>query len=228
MSLDLVIISVTLYLLSATISIVFALLIINKLYISKKFTKERDFHFYNDLFSWEMFYIFIGIENILKIFSVFISQNNELSFLLLRIRILILFFPFWNKIIHLEKVMNKITYERHYFAGIIPLVLGLMLGFTNLPNFTLLIIFFGTSLIPYIFLVLVRKNSDATRNKLIKIIIGAIFIGLGYIIRPELLSNNSTINGTLDILKNFTIIAAPVLLISGLLLIFDSFRSDIK
>jgi len=218
MKMDLLIISAILYFVSATLSMVFALLIINKLYISKKFTKERDFHFYNDLFSWEMFYFFIGAENIIKILSVFISTNNEISDLLLRIRILILFFPFCNKIIHLEKVMNKITYERHYFAGVIPLIIAILLGFTNLPNFVLILIFLGTSLIPFILLFLFLKNSDATNKRTVKIIVGAIFIGVGCILRPE----------TLDLLKNITNITAPVLLIIGVLLIFDSFRKNIK
>jgi len=228
MNLDLVIISAILYFVSATLSIIFALLIINKLYISKKFTKERDFHFYNDLFSWEMFYFFIGAENIIKILSVFISTNNEISGLLLRIRILILFFPFWNKIIHLEKVMNKITYERHYFAGVIPFILVILLGFTNLPNFVLIMIFLGTSLIPYIILVIFLKNSDATKKRIVKIIFGAIFIGLGGIIRPEILPGYPVITGTADLFINITNITAPVSLIIGVLLIFDSFRKEIK
>ncbi len=163
---DLVIISAILYSVSAVLSIMFALLIINKLYISKKFTKERDFHFYNDLFSWEMFYFFIGFENIIKILSVFFLTNIGISNLLLRIRILILFFPFWNKIIHLEKVMNKITYERHYFAGVIPFIIVILLGFTSLRNFVLIMIFFGTSLIPYIILVIFLKNLEATTKRL--------------------------------------------------------------
>ena len=89
-----------LYLLNVVLSIIFTIIIIDKLYISKKFTKEKDFHLYNDLFSWEIFYIFIGIENLMKVLSIFIINNIEISNLLLRIRILIMFFPFWNKIIH--------------------------------------------------------------------------------------------------------------------------------
>ncbi|MHA2180443.1 MAG: hypothetical protein ACXAAH_03360 [Promethearchaeota archaeon] len=211
---DLVIIGTILYFVSATLSILFALLIINKLYISKQFTKERDFHVYNDLFSWEMFYLFIGVENILKILSVFVSANSEILELLFRIRILILFFPFWIKIIHLERVMNKITYERHYFAGVITLVLVILLGFTNLPNFVLFLFFIGTSFIPFMLLFIFLKNSEATQKRIVKIIIGAIFILLGCIIRPELT----------DLMKNITSITAPVSIIIGVLLIFDSFR----
>jgi len=228
MNMNLVIISAILYTVSATLSIVFALLIINKLYISKKFTKERDFHFYNDLFSWEMFYFFIGAENIIKILSVFVSTNNEISELLLRIRTLILFFPFWNKIIHLEKVMSKITYERHYFAGIIPLVMVLFLSFTNLSNFVLIMIFFGSSLIPFILLVLFLRNSEVTKKMTFKVIFGAMFIGLGYVINPEILTGYPTITETTDLLISITSIAAPVFLITGVLLTFDSFRPNIK
>jgi len=225
---EFIIISAILYAVSAVLSIMFALLIINKLYISKKFTKERDFHFYNDLFSWEMFYFFIGTENIIKILSVFFLTNSEISDLLLRIRILILFFPFWNKIIHLEKVMNKITYERHYFAGVIPFIIVILLGFTSLPNFVLIMIFFGTSLIPYIILVIFLKNLDATTKITIKINIGVIFVGLGCILRPEILTGYSVITGTTNLLINITNLTAPDSLMIGMLLIFDSFRTNIK
>jgi len=222
---NLVILGATLYAVSAVLSIIFALMIINKLYISKKFTKERDFHFYNDLFSWEMFYFFIGTENIIKILSVFFLTNSEILYLLLRIRILILFFPFWNKIIHLEEVMNKITYERHYFVGVIPFIIVILLGFTNLPNIVLIMTFFGTSLIPYVILVIFLKRLE---EKTIEIIIGVIFVGLGCIIRPEILTGYSIINGTPDLLIFITTLTAPVLLIIGVLLIFDSFRKEIK
>ena len=128
---DFVFIGVILFLVNVVLSISIALIIINKLYISKKFSKEKDFHFYNDLFSWEIFFFIIAIENLMKIFSVSLPIDLIIYDFLLRARILLLFFPFWNKIIHLEKVMNKITYERHYFAGIIPLIIILLLSFTG-------------------------------------------------------------------------------------------------
>ena len=120
-------ISIIIYLINIVLSLSIAIIIINKLYISKKFSKEKDFHHYNDLFSWEMFFIFIGIENVVKILSIIITVNTEISNLLLKIRILIIFIPFWFKIIHLEKIMDKITYEKHHLAGIIPFAIVLIL-----------------------------------------------------------------------------------------------------
>ena len=175
-----------------------------------------------------MFFFFIGAENVIKILSIFLSANTGILNLLLRFRILILFFPFWNKIIHLEKVMNKITYERHYFAGLIPMVFILLLGFTGLPYFILILVFLVFSLIPFMLLVIFLKNSNSTRKKISEIIIGSIFIGLGCIIRPEILINSPDLTGSMNLLVDFTNIIAPVSLILGTSLIFDSFRKELK
>ena len=208
-------------------SVVIALKIIDRLYISKKFTKEKDFHLYNDLFSWEIFFFFIGAENVIKILSTFLTSNTGTLNLLLRLRILILFFPFWNKIIHLEKVMDKITYERHYFAGLIPFLIILLIGFTGMQYFILILIFLVVSLMPFILLTIILKNSFSTRKKISEVIIGSIFIGLGFIFRPEILINNPDLNGTLNLLIGFTNITAPVSLIIGISFIFNSFRKDL-
>jgi len=216
-----------LYLLNVVLSIIFTIIIIDKLYISKKFTKEKDFHLYNDLFSWEIFYIFIGIENLMKVLSIFIINNIEISNLLLRIRILIMFFPFWNKIIHLEKVMNKITYDRHYFASIIPFFIVLMLVITNLPNFILLFFFLGTSLIPFLLFALFLKNTGTTNKKVLKVVLGAAFVGLGCMLRQEILVSYVGISKALDFFVNITNITTPILFIIGTLLIFDSFRKEV-
>ena len=212
---DLVLIGTLLLLVNVVLSILIALIIINKLYISKKFSKEKDFHFYNDLFSWEIFFFIIAIENFMKILSVSLPIDFVTYDLLLRIRILLLFFPFWNKIIHLEKVMNKITYERHYLAGIIPLILILLLSFTGLPNIILIYILISTSIIPYLVFLILLKNTGTPRQKSLKVISGVAFIGLGSILRPDIF------------LINLMNITSPLILIVGALLIFDSFRKEI-
>jgi len=213
--LDIVLIGALLFLANVVLSILIAIIIINKLYISKKFTKEKDFHFYNDLFSWEIFFFIIAIENLMKILSVSLPIDFGTYDFLLKIRILLLFFPFWNKIIHLEKVMNKITYEKHYLAGIIPLIMILVLSFTGLPNITLVYIFTSTSFIPYLLFLILLKNAGTPKQKSLKVISGVIFIGLGNIFRPEIF------------LINLMNIISPIILIIGTMLIFDSFRKEI-
>ena len=212
---DIVLIGTLLFLVNVVLSVLIALIIINKLYISKKFSKEKDFHFYNDLFSWEIFFFTIAIENVIKILSVSLPIDFFTYDVLLRIRILLLFFPFWNKIIHLEKVMNKITYKRHYLAGIIPFIIILLLSFTSLPNIILLCILTSTSFIPYLLFLILLKNTGTPKLKSLKVISGVILIGLGSIFRPEIF------------LINLLNIISPIILIIGTMLIFDSFRKEI-
>jgi len=204
-----------LFLANVVLSLLITSIIINKLYISKKFSKEKDFHFYNDLFSWEIFFFVIAIENLLKILSVFLPVDSVNYDLLLRIRILLLFFPFWNKIIHLEKVMNKITYEKHYLAGIIPFIIILFLSFTSLPNILLIYILISTSFIPYLLFLLLLKNTGTPKLKSLKVFSGVTLIGLGNILKPELF------------LINLINITSPIILLIGTMLIFDSFRKEI-
>ena len=212
---DIVLIGALLLLVDVVLSISIALIVINKLYISKKFSKDKDFHFYNDLFSWEIFFFILAIENLMKIFSVSSPIDFVTNDFLLRIRILLLFFPFWNKIIHLEKVMNKITYERHYFAGLIPLVIILLLSFTGLPNIILLYILISTSFLPYLLFLVLLKNTGTPKRKSLNVISGVILIGLGSIFRPE------------TFLIDQMNIISPIILIIGTILIFESFRKEI-
>ncbi|MFX1502670.1 MAG: hypothetical protein ACFFDH_17045, partial [Promethearchaeota archaeon] len=60
--------------------------------------------------------------------------------------------------------MNKITYERHYYGGIIPLIIVLVLGFTPLSNIVLILIFFGTTYIVFLFFFIFLKNTGTTKE----------------------------------------------------------------
>ncbi|MFX1573352.1 MAG: hypothetical protein ACFFB0_11435 [Promethearchaeota archaeon] len=225
---DLVSIVAIEYLVNIILSLTFASIIIHTLYFSKKVSKEKDFHLYNDLFSWEIFYIFIAIENVINICALFILINTEISNLILRIGILILFFPFWNKIIHLEKIMDKITYEKHYLAGMIPLILVIILGFTALSNITLVYIFLITTFFPFLFLLIFFKNTETPRMKTLKIISGALFIGLGFILQPEIVYNYGKLSEITNLIVLLINITTPISFIIGTLLIFDSFRRELN
>jgi len=49
--LNLVMVSTLLYIANMILSLILAIIIIDRLYISKKFSKEKDFHFYNEYFN---------------------------------------------------------------------------------------------------------------------------------------------------------------------------------
>jgi len=216
-------IGAVIYVANVILSIVIALMIIDKLYISKKFSKEKDFHLYNDLFSWEMFFIFIGIANVINILSILIQPTAEIPDFFLKIRLFILFFAIWIKIIHLEKVMDKITYERHYIAGVIPCIFTLVFILIDVPILILSLIFLGTSLIPYMILVLIYRNTSTLNKKSMKIIFGLICLVTGFVFVPALIADFVRAPETLDLI----IIVAPILIIIGNLLIFESFRKEL-
>ncbi|MFX1437713.1 MAG: hypothetical protein ACFFAA_11050 [Promethearchaeota archaeon] len=123
--------------------------------------------------------------------------------------------------------MNKITYERHYYAGIIPLIITLILGFTNISNIILIFIFFCTTFSLFLILFIFYKNTGTKRSKTLKIIFGTIFLGMGYLFKPELLEGYIGISEILEILKLLSNIIVPILFIIGLLLIFDSYRKEL-
>ena len=213
------------YLVTIILSLIFALVIIDKLYISKRISKEKHFHHYNDLFSWEMFFFFIAIISILRLIALFISLIPLVSFFISRISILLYFFPVWNKIVHLEKVMNKITYEKHYFAGIVPLILVLILGFTPISNIMLTVIFLLTTFFPYLFLFIYSKYKTVKKQKMIIVLLGVIFIVVGFVLLPETVESFGEVGDLITISIN--IISATSFII-GDLLIFYSFRKELN
>jgi hypothetical protein len=213
------------YLATIILSIIFALIIIDKLYISKRISKVEHFHHYNDLFSWEMFFFNIAIISILRLISIFISMIPLVSLMVSRITILLYFFPIWNKIIYLEKIMNKITYEKHYFAGMIPLAIVLILAFTPISNFVLIIIFLFTTCLPYFVLFIYSKHETVKWKKMIIILLGVIFIIIGFVLIPETVEFLGVEGDIITTSINITSVSSFIV---GDLLIFSSFRTELN
>ncbi|MFX1378183.1 MAG: hypothetical protein ACFFA4_03745 [Promethearchaeota archaeon] len=123
--------------------------------------------------------------------------------------------------------MNKITYERHYYAGIVPLIITLVLGFTNISNIILILIFFYSTFSLFLIFFIFFKNTGTERSKSLKIIFGTIFLGMGYLLKPEILEGYIGTSEILEAFKMVSNIIVPILFIIGLLLIFDSYRKDL-
>ncbi|MFX1236739.1 MAG: hypothetical protein ACFFAS_06815 [Promethearchaeota archaeon] len=218
-----ILIIVVLYLVNTIFSFVISLIIIHRLYIKKKFSKEQHFHFYNDLFSWEIFFFTMGISSTIAIFSIVYSLDISLSIILFKIRFFLLLFAYWNKIIHLEEVMEKITYERHYIGGIIPMALGIILSFIDMPIYLFSFIVLCCSLVPYLFLLFIFKKNKVTRRSFLFILVGVLLIAVGSILVKEMLI---FLFDDSDFLSFFNFLA-PILFIIGTFSILESFRKEI-
>ncbi len=196
------------------ISLFVAINIINNLYISKNYTKHDDFHLYNDLFSWESFFIIIAIANILEIISLLFITDEGILNILLKARMLILYISFLMKIVHIEQIMNIITYERHQIVVMIPMVILIILAALNIGAYTLFFILIFTTFIPYIILISVLKSSIRDNKEKINLVIGSIFIASG-------------ITGSYEIFKEFMIISEivfPTAYFVGTIIIFVNIK----
>ncbi|MFX0008208.1 MAG: hypothetical protein ACFFAV_15975 [Candidatus Hermodarchaeota archaeon] len=123
--------------------------------------------------------------------------------------------------------MDKITYERHYYAGIIPLIITLVLAFTNISNLILILIFLFTTFSLFLILFIFFKNTGTKRSKTLKIIFGTLILGVGYLFKPEILEGYIGISEIVEILIILSDIVVPILFIIGLLLIYDSYRKEL-
>lgn len=215
----------TLYIANIVFSLFISISIIERLYISKKYNKEDNFHLYNNLFSWELSFILISISNVLQIISSMITNNYVFSIIMLKISILLIINVFWGNIIHSEKVMDIITYERHILAGFIPMIMLIVLFFLNLEF--IILIFLLISLFPYIIITLFLKNTGQIVKKSINICFGAIFIGMGLIFHPEVLKSFIGFQTIPENLLSMMNIIAPISFIIGTMLIFNVIRKDI-
>ena len=121
--------------------------------------------------------------------------------------------------------MNKITYEKHYFAGIIPLALILILAFTPISNFVLIIIFLLTTCLPYFVLFIYSKHETVKKKKMIITLLGVFFIIIGFVLIPETEEFFGVISA---LLVNSINIASVSSFLIGNLLIFSSFRKELN
>lgn len=209
------IIGAIIYLLNVISVFIFAFIIVDRLYISKKYNKNDNFDLYNDLFSWETFFISTGIINVLSIVVLFLPMNTTVSYFLFKLIILVLFTAFFMKIVHTQKIMKIITYERHYYSGIVLIPIIVLLLIFNIPLLSLIMIFIVGSLIPFLIFFSFLRNREISVKSSMTICIGAIFLSSGCILSAGYVTN-------------FIMLIAPISFIVGSLLIYHSIRIYIK
>ena len=213
------------YLLNIFSVFIFAFIIIHRLYISKKYNKSDNFDLYNDLFSWETFFISTGIVNVLSILSLFLLMNTIVSYILFKLIILVMFSAFFMKIVHTEKIMKIITYERHYYSGIVLIPIIVLILIFNIPLLSLILIFIVGALIPFLIFFSFLRNREISVKSAITICIGALFLSSGCILSAGYVTNFIMSNDFIQILSNLVKIIAPISFIVGSLLIYYSIRT---
>ena len=195
-----------------------------------------------NLITWVIFFSIICISNILKCVSLSLTINGDTSAepiinTLFRIRIIIIYIAFLAKIIHLEGVLKSLgKYKGKFFSIIISIIIVILIFID--PNMLteigplqivfLILILVGSSLLPILYFYLAIKMVGSSRNTALKITIGSVFLGLGFLFRPENLEGYIGIIVSLDQLIGYTYITAPISMIIATILFFDSIRKKKK
>lgn len=221
------VVSFIIFLLNTASVFIFASIIIERLYISKRFNKKEHFDLYNDLFSWIGFFISIGIINVIEIILSLIVLNYVFAYFLFKIIILIMLSAFFVKIFHVEKVMRVITYEKHYYMGIIQFPIILIILIVNIPIVVLILIFVCGSLIPFLVFFSILRNSETSIKNSLKTCLGATFFGVGCILTSVYVLNFMQLTEFFNILFNILYIGTPILFSIGSFLIYDSIRRNL-
>ena len=117
-------------------------------------------------------------------------------------------------IIQLEEiVLKRISMELalNIVVGIIELIIIIL--FIDLPVLVFIFIFIVGSFIPYLSLIIFFKNKGINKLTNIKIVIGTLLIGIGYILTLELIDSMSII--------------IPIFYIIGVLIIIESYKTNL-
>ncbi|MHA1145766.1 MAG: hypothetical protein ACTSRW_13585 [Candidatus Helarchaeota archaeon] len=186
-----------------------------------------------NLRTWSAFFLILITANVLTLIWRFLMADFLIINILERISNVLVISASFIKIIHVEKVINKMKYYKGYYFTIILAIVIFILAFID-PNllkvvspfqtFFIAISFAGYSIFPIIYFYVSIKSSDnELRYNGLKVSAGAVFIGLGVVIRPQNLIGYVNIPPVCYFIDWFYI-TAPISIIIGIILIYDSFR----
>ncbi len=194
----------------------------------EKFQREN-------VLTWIGFLIFLGTANTLNIVWRFTISNLELAGLVEFISQLFVFFSILIKIINIERGINRSNFYRGYYFSILEII-TIIFGIIIYPIIkevgiiqTIYIIICAAAFIifPGIFLYLTFKSTGEARIKSFLVFFGAGTIGVGMLLQPQNVEQYAKLYPTYELLMIFFTIICPVLIITGILLVFKSYKDSI-
>jgi len=235
---NLFIINLTLDIILEVLFLGIACYILYRLYIKKEIkSRETERGNINNLITWALFFLLMGIGHLLKIIVSLHSINGtileSLESLLEKIDLIIIFSAFLIKIIYLEHVIVKMNLTKRYFFSIFFIIVIILMIFidydaiteTGLIQVVFLSLFvIGYSILPFLYLYLAIKTSGINRINAFKVSIGTLLFGLFSLLQVDNLIGYYGESNFLNIWIETLYITGPLGVIIGSLLIFDSFR----
>ena len=217
---------------------IFCYIIMYRLYIKEEIkNRETERGNINNLITWALFFLLMGIGHILKIINSINSINGttpiSIEKFLDKVGLICIFSGFLTKIIYLEhEIITMELYKKYIFSIILSFVLLFIIiidydviteaGIIQVIFLALVVI--GYSVLPSLYLYLAIKTEGKSRIKALEVSIGALFFGLFSLLQVDNAVGYYGGSQILDIAIELMYITGPAGVILACLLIFDSFR----
>ena len=184
---------------------------------------------------WSYFFILLAISNILILIWRFaIPESNAILIDIIERSSNVLFYlACFIKVYDIEKsLIRSDWYHHHYFSTIS--IIAILINAAVPPAFLkaisayqlafLILVTISFAVFPIIYLYVALKSSGKIRRGALKVCVGAMFLALGYLFRPENLEGYRGLSPGLNTLIDSLYITAPIAIIIAVLLIYHSFR----
>lgn len=181
---------------------------------------------------WGYFFIILAISNILILTWRFAITDVLVSDIIERTANTLFYFACFMKVVDIEKGLIQAKWYRTYYFSAVMFITILINVFVS-PAFLKVIsawqvafLIMGTigfSVFPIIYFYVSRKSTGKVRSNALKVSAGAVFLAIGYLFRPENVSAYYGLSPLIDLAINCFYITAPIVIVIGVVLIYDSF-----
>ena len=207
------------------------------IYAIIKYSHKREMEKYQkqNIITWIIFLVCIGIANILNIIWRFGITNFIIAKFIEFISQVILYSGILIKIINIEQGINRSNFYRGYYFSIIDII-SVAYGIIIYPIITgvgvlqiiyIILTIAGFLVFPGIFIYMAIKTTGTARKRALLVVFGAFSIGIGLFLQPQNIANYiEGIPNSEQFIVMITIIC-PILVLLGVTLIFISFRNTI-
>jgi len=223
-------------LISLSLTLYISISIFHRLYIQKEIDKiQEERRYVINLITWAIFFILLSVVTIIHQIRGALIQMEVMTQATFNIfeksGILLLYLAFFVKILYLEYVINNLKFYRGYIFSIMFVVVYFFVIFIDMEQFKtpgplqivfIILLFFGYSIIPILYLLLAMKTVRESRKNALKVAFGMLFFGVGSLTGPANLRGFYGISDFMDWLIDYTVVSGPITVLVGLLLIFSS------
>ncbi|MHA1343803.1 MAG: hypothetical protein ACTSQG_07445, partial [Promethearchaeota archaeon] len=195
---------------------------------------EMEIYQRENVITWFLFLLFIGIANTLNIIWRFLIVDSNTAIKIDYISIIFVYIGIFIKILNIERGINRSGFYKGYWSSIILLIAiiyAIILNPITLKEFGpfqlifLILMVASFAIFPGIFLYIAFKSTDNARKNALKVVGGSLLIASGLMLQPQNVEDYIiTLMANTEFWLNFLTIICPIMITLGIILIFDNYR----